>query len=139
MKLRRFLAVTAASALAVTALAAPASAQTDDFIDNAIANLDCNMLDTGLKTVNAYEADHTDNKTTHSELATNIRGLSQQNFGQLVGNLPGASLLQIQYSGAVADRALACELVAENPELPFGSSQLYDALPFLELLSSEAK
>lgn len=138
MKLRRILAATAVSALAATAFAAPASAQNNDLIGNAIANLDCGFLDTGLKTANAYEADHAGNKTTHAELAANIRGLSQEAFGDIVAGIPGASFLQVRYAGDIANRALTCELVAENPDAPFGSSQLFDALPMLEALSSEA-
>lgn len=139
MKLRRFLTVTAASALAVTALAAPAAAQNTDPISGAIANLNCDVLDGGLQTVDAYEADHVQNKTTHSELATNIRGLSDEAFGDLINTNFGAGLLKVQYSGDIADRALECGLVAANPELPFGSSQVFDAVPMLELLSSQAK
>lgn len=138
MKLRHLFAATAVSALAATTFAAPASAQADSLIDTAIANLDCGYLDTGLKAAHAYEADHAENTTTHAELAANIRGLSADAFGEIIAGIPGGSFLQVSYAGSIADRALACDLVAENPDAPFGSSQLFDALPMLEALSSEA-
>lgn len=137
MKLRLFAATAAATALAATAFAAPASAQGLDVIDGVIANFNCGVLDTGLKAGGAYESDHAQNKTTRNELAANLRELGDSSLGGIFDGIPGGGLLQVQYAGQIADRALVCDLVAENPELPFGSSQLFDNLPMLEALSSQ--
>lgn len=137
MKLRRIAATAAAAALTATAFAVPAQAQNTDFADQVINLIPCDSLDQGLKTAGAYEDDHAENKTTRNELAQNLRGLSEDAFGEIVGGLPYIGLIQAQYSGKIADKALECGHVAENPELPFGSSQIVDNLPMLEALSSE--
>lgn len=137
MKLSRIAATAAAAAFAATTFAAPASAQDFDPVEEVINTLDCQVLDTGLETVGAYEADHNAEETTRNELATNIRELGDDSLGDMFGAFPGGNLLKVQYSGQIADRALECGLVAENPQLPFGSSQILENLPVLEALSSE--
>lgn len=137
MKLRRIAATAAAAALTATAFAVPAQAQGINLVEDVIETMNCRDLDTALKTIDAYEPDHAENKTTRNELANNLNELSDDTLGDLVGGLPGTGLLVRQYTGAIADKALKCEHVAENPELPFGSSQIVDNLPMLEALSSE--
>lgn len=137
MKIRRIAATAGAIALTATAFAAPANAQGFDFVDAIIDGVPCPALDQGLITAGAYEADHAEDTTTRNELAQNLRDLSDEAFGEVIGNVQFANLIKVQYSGKVADRAQTCNLVVEDPELPFGSSQLFDNLPMLEALSSE--
>lgn len=137
MKIRRIAATAGAIALTATAFAAPANAQNLDFADAIIDGIPCESLNHGLTAAGAYEDDHAEDTTTRNELAQNIRGLSEDAFGEIVGGLPYIGLIQVQYSGKIADKAQDCGFVVEDPELPFGSSQLFDNLPMLEALSSE--
>lgn len=137
MKLRHIAATAGAIALTATAFAAPASAQDVAFADAIIDAIPCETLDQGLTAAGAYEDDHAEDTTTRNELAQNIRSLSEDAFGEIVGGLPYVGIIQVQYSGKIADKAQDCGHVVEDPELPFGSSQLFDNLPMLEALSSE--
>lgn len=141
MKLRRFGATVAAAALALTVLATPATAQTQnlgDLADGLIRQVSCEDLDLALDTVGVYEDDHATSPTTRAELVRNINALGNDEIADALG-VPGftVGMAKNQVANSVADRALECEWIVENPQLPFGSSQIFDVLPMLELLSSE--
>ncbi|QGU06857.1 Alpha helical Porin B [Corynebacterium occultum] len=134
MKLRRIGITAAASAIALGAIVAPnAAAQDGNVLDNILANLSCEQVDTGIKTVGAYESDHATATTTRNELATNIRELNQDALGTLLGGVPFVGLFQAQIANSVADKALGCDLVIQDPAL--GSS---DFAGILDSLSSRA-
>lgn len=133
MKLRNLLATAGATALAATALAPVAGAQTN-LGEEFIAGLDCNHLETALTTL-----DFVDEDTTRNELAAEI-----SEFGDIeidLGPLPSV-VVQAYYAGQIADRALECGIVEEDPESPFAaSSEFLESLglpgvPELQTLSS---
>lgn len=141
MKLRRFGATVAATTLALTVFTAPATAQAQDIgaiADGILQQVGCDELDLGLDTTGVYGDDHADSPTTRAELIRNINQLGNEEIADAlpVPGLP-VGLVKNQIANAVADRALECGWIVENPQLPFGSSQIFDALPMLELLSSE--
>lgn len=125
---RNLAAAGAAAALALTAFAPAASAQEDNtgFLDHiglvngGIAEADCNTLDFALTNL-----DLVDDDTTRGELAADLRN---RLGGEIAFQLLGSGTIN-----AVADRALECEIVDEDPQtgLPAGSSELLDMVTVL--------
>lgn len=112
--LRRALATAAVSAIAVVGLAPAASAQIVD-LTPVINGIPCDQMETGLKALNLIDED-----TTRNELAAELR--------KQTGLILGIPLLTNIYSGQIADRALECEIVKEDPKTPFAGS-----IQFLEM------
>ena len=146
MKIRRILASTAlAGALGVTAMTGASALDLGDILPGdkiateIINNANCETIKGSLDTLNAVNGGRIYNEnTTRNELVQNLRQASGTQ-----GNISGIAKLAItKYSGQVADRAVECNIVKPNPELPFGSSELNSLLndygPQLFELSSEA-
>lgn len=127
MKIRRFAATGAVAALAITAFAAPASAQDTP-------QWQCQALDVFLTSEDLYEADHETFTTTYSELKENYTEWSEDRTGDLVGSLPGVEVGQDNSATWVADTALDCGLIKEDGL--FGSSLSSDAGEWIRHLSS---
>ncbi|AGF71975.1 hypothetical protein [Corynebacterium halotolerans] len=132
MKLRNLLATAGATVIAATALAPAASAQ--NLGEEFIADLNCDHLETALTTL-----DFVDEDTTRNELAAEIR-----EFGDIeidLGPLPSV-VVQAYYAGQIADRALECGIVDEDPASPFAASSEFlenlglPGVPELQALSS---
>lgn len=137
MKLRNLLATAGATALAATALAPVASAQTGIGIDLGIGkavieNTNCDVFGVALDATGLV-----DEGMTRNELAAEIRGLDA---GVDLGFL--GFTLQSQYGGIVADKALECGIVEEDPETLFSASSDFleslglPGVPELQSLSS---
>ena len=146
MKIRRILASTAlAGVLGVTAITGASALDLGDILPgdkiatDAINSASCKTIRGALDTLNAVNGGRIYNEnTTRNELVQNLRQASGTQ-----GNIAGIAKLAItKYSGQVADRAVECNIVKPNPELPFGSSELNSLLndygPQLFELSSEA-
>src|SRR5699024_6414668 len=144
--IRRILASTAlAGVLGVTAITGVSALDLGDifpgakFATDAITRACCKTIRAALHTLNSIKRGRIANEnTTRNELVQNLRQASGTQ-----GNISGIAKLAItKYSGQVADRAVECNIVKPNPELPFGSSELNSLLndygPQLFELSSEA-
>ncbi|WP_165858020.1 hypothetical protein [Corynebacterium alimapuense] len=112
MKLRRTVATAAASLMAVAALAPAASASTSS--DDLNLNLDINWECAALGLV-LDQFDLLNDGTTYSQLIDNINN-------SVDSTLAGVAAIP------VADRALACGLISEDPLLSGGSSQAIQGL-----------
>lgn len=130
MKIRQIATAGAAAALALTALAAPAAAETDQ----ETPQWQCDALNGFLNNQDLYEDDHGTFTTTHSELKENYREWSQDRTGDLIGSLPWVQVGEQNAADWVADTALDCGLIKEDGA--FGSSLGSDALEFVTQLSS---
>ena len=114
MKKLRFATIAAATVALTASLTPSASAQ--DF-NQIIDNFDCGILQTAIYTTGlAHE------NSTRSELAANLRNSAA--VGQLDFPL---NIAATGYSERIANRALACGIVKEDPQ---------DFLSQLQLLSS---
>lgn len=124
--LRRALATIAVSSVAVVGLAPAASAQIVPGIGNIIKQLPCNELEQGLKAANLIDED-----TTRNQLASKLR----TETGKVIDN-PLFNVAASAYAGQLADRALECEIVKEDPKSPIAGSTQF--LEMFESLSSVA-
>lgn len=119
---RKTIATIAASSIAFVGLAPAASAfSLGDILTGtgqAVNALNCKDLDNILNTAKLK-----DGNTTRNGLVKNISGLTKE----ATGNNIMLSLLGSNTAGKVADRALQCKLVKEDPKELFpGSSQVND-------------
>ncbi len=115
MKLRNLLATAGVTVVTAAALAPAASAQTGiDFGlgENLIKAADCNLVEDALSLGGFVDED-----TTRNELASELRSLDS---GLELGFL--GLTVQSQYAGVVADKALDCGIVKEDPAGPFAAS-----------------
>ncbi|ALC05395.1 hypothetical protein CDES_04760 [Corynebacterium deserti GIMN1.010] len=104
MKKRR-LATIAAATVALTAGLTPAAAQAQD-LNAIIDNFDCGAL-----RVAVYNSGLAHANSTRSELATNLR------TSGAVSELPAPmNLVAAAYSERIANRALTCGIVKEDPK-----------------------
>ena len=114
MKKLRFATIAAATVALTASLTPSASAQ--DF-NQIIDNFDCGILQTAI-----YTTGLANENSTRSELAANLRNSAA--VGQLDFPL---NIAATGYSERIANRALTCEIVKEDPQ---------DFLSQLQLLSS---
>ncbi len=117
--LRRALATAAVSAIAVVGLAPAASAQLPD-VNNTIATFPCGLLGTALRGFGLVDED-----TTRNQLAAELRKGAR--------DIPGLlGIATNQVAGALADRALECKIVKEDPRTLFSGStqflEMFDGL-----------
>jgi len=122
--LRRALATIAVSTVAVVGLAPAASAQVIPDLGTVIKQLPCNELEQGLKSANLIDED-----TTRNQLAAKLR----TETGKVIDN-PLFNVAASAYAGQLADRALECEIVKEDPKSPIAGSTQF--LEMFEGLSS---
>lgn len=108
--LRRTLATVAAAGIAFAGLTPAAHAQNTE---DLIANVPCPVADIALR--GAFQIN---DNTTRSDLAKQIRDAAKP----ATGNDPATYLLGAQYASQIADRAVACGIVKEDPQLFPGSS-----------------
>ncbi|MDO5512872.1 hypothetical protein [Corynebacterium sp.] len=111
--LRRSLATVAAAGIALTGLAAVAPAAQAQDINRLIGAAPCELVDPVLRSTFNINAD-----TTRSGLTKQIREAARP----VTGTDPAAFLLGAQYANQIADRAVACGVVKEDPQLFPGSS-----------------
>ncbi|MFP7366440.1 hypothetical protein SFC07_11825 [Corynebacterium callunae] len=112
------LATIAAASIALTAGLTPAaSAQDFSVINEAIDNFDCQILETAI-----YQSGLANAESTRSELASTLR------TSAAVDQLPSPmNLVAAAYSERIANRALTCGIVQEDPQ---------DFMTQLQVLSS---
>lgn len=106
MSIRRTLAITAASVVALSASLSPAQAQTAEVINEFIDTFPCQTLADGL-----YASQLATPDTTRSELAATLR--TSANLGEIDPYLAIAGNI---YAGRIADRALECGAVQPDPQ-----------------------
>lgn len=115
--IRRALATIAVSAVAVVGLAPAASAQFIPGANDFIANADCGLVEQSLKGLGLVDED-----TTRNQLAAKVRAET----GKIIDH-PLINITASNYAGQIADRALECGIVKEDPQNPFsGSAEFLD-------------
>lgn len=125
---RSLIAAGAAATLSLAAFAPAANAQNTDAVgvldlvgvlEQGVAEADCDGLEFVLAGLNLVDED-----TTRGELASDLR---DRLGGEIALQLLGAGTIN-----AIADRALECEIVEEDPQtLPAGSSEILDVVTLL--------
>ncbi|MDY3126789.1 MAG: hypothetical protein SOW59_01470 [Corynebacterium sp.] len=138
---RLITAATIATGIGATALTGAHAftlADLDQAASGVITTASCPTVKTVLDGLNRANGGRIHNEnTTRNQLVQNLRSVSGT-----TNTTDITTLAAIRYTGQFADRALACNLVKPDPQLPAGSSQINTLLndfgPQLFNLSSNA-